>query len=321
MSEPDFGMDAMRQPQKPTLARRLRYAFDHTLSHGPSALILWLALATGLLVALAVGVTLLLGARAGNAGGAQLFWNYVFQALVPNPPGDLTSPWPFLVIMLLVSIAGLGVVSILIGLLSAIIQNRLETLRRGRIPIIESGHTVVLGWGDQAVDIVAGLVAANKARAEDRHRHPRRRGQGGDGRRDPATGQVYRQDKGGLPARGSIQHADLDLVSPQTSRSIIILPGHDAEQPDAMTLKTIMALTKAPNRRPEPYHIVAVLRRERNLEIAKLVGGDEVEVLLSGIAIARVIAQTCRQSGLAVVYEELLDPAGDQNLLSGRTRP
>jgi len=57
---------------------------------------------------------------------------------------------------------------------------------------------------------------------------------------------------------------------------------------------------------------VGVLRRERNLEIAKMIGGDEVQMVLSGRAIARVIAQTCRQVGLSIVYTELLDPAGDQ---------
>jgi hypothetical protein len=46
--------------------------------------------------------------------------------------------------------------------------------------------------------------------------------------------------------------------------------------------------------------------------VAKLVGGDEVELVLVGDLIARVTAQTCRQSGLSVVYTELLDFGGDE---------
>ena len=43
-----------------------------------------------------------------------------------------------------------------------------------------------------------------------------------------------------------------------------------------------------------------------------MVGGDEAELVLVGDLIARIIAQTCRQSGLSVVYTELLDFGGDE---------
>jgi ion channel POLLUX/CASTOR len=296
----------------PSLRQRLRYMFDNTLARGPAALIVWLAMATALLMAVAIGLVVVLGGVPKPGGLHDLTWNIVFQALVPNPPGDLSTPWQYTVVMLFVTVASLAMVSILIGLLSATIQSRVETLRRGRIPIIESGHTVILGWSDKVFDIVAGLAAANKGgrkatiavlgdadkvEMEDEIR-----------RRIPSMGTTRVVCRRGSP----MQHADLALVSPQTSKSIIVLPDDDPVQPDAATLKTILALTKAPNRRPEPYQIVGVLRHERNIQLARLAGGDEVEVVLTGNVIARVIAQTCRQVGLAVVYEELLDPTGDQ---------
>jgi voltage-gated potassium channel Kch len=295
-----------------SLSLRLRYALDNTLSHGPAALIVWLALATGVMIVLAVVLILAVGGTPKGSGLRDVLWNVAFQALVPNPPGDISTPWQYLVVMLLVTVASLAMVSILIGLLSATIQSRVETLRRGRIPIIASGHTVILGWSDQVFDIVAGLVAANK------HRRKVVIAILGEADKVEMEEEIRRRVKSMGPTRvvcrrGSpTQHADLDLVSPQTSKSIIILPGDDELMPDAATLKTILALTGAPNRRPEPYYIVGVLRRERNLEIAKMIGGDEVQMVLSGRAIARVIAQTCRQVGLSIVYTEFLDPSGDQ---------
>jgi voltage-gated potassium channel Kch len=304
--------DEGRQAGGPSLRLRLRFAFDNTLSRGPAALIVWLALATGVMIVLAVGLILAVGGTPKGSGLRDVLWNVAFQALVPNPPGDISTPWQYLVVMLLVTVASLAMVSILIGLLSATIQSRVETLRRGRIPIIASGHTVILGWSDQVFDIVSGLVAANKhhrksviailGEADKVEMEEEIR------RRVTSMGSTRVVCRRGSPT----QHADLDLVSPQTSRSIIILPGDDVLMPDAATLKTILALTGAPNRRPEPYYIVGVLRRERNLEIAKMIGGDEVQMVLSGRAIARVIAQTCRQVGLSIVYTEFLDPSGDQ---------
>ena len=43
------------------------------------------------------------------------------------------------------------------------------------------------------------------------------------------------------------------------------------------------------------------------MEAAELVGGDEAVLIQSSDVIARITAQTCRQSGLSVVYQELMD--------------
>ena len=57
---------------------------------------------------------------------------------------------------------------------------------------------------------------------------------------------------------------------------------------------------------------MAELRDPRNIQVARMIGKDEVELVLVGDLIARITAQTCRQPGLSVVYTELLDFAGDE---------
>ncbi|HRY61935.1 MAG TPA: hypothetical protein P5266_07005, partial [Candidatus Fermentibacter sp.] len=95
------------------------------------------------------------------------------------------------------------------------------------------------------------------------------------------------------------------------ARAIIILPP-EGENPDSSVIKSVLALVNNPGRRKEPYHIVGVLRDPDNLTVAEMVGGDEVQLILAGDMIARISAQTCRQSGLSVVYTELLDFGGDE---------
>lgn len=300
--------------KKPSFFQRLRYTFDNTLTYGPAALILWLVLATATLIVIAIALDIVIGGVSNEAGlgPREVIWNIVFQALVPNPPGNLDSPWQFLVVMFGVTVASLAMVSILIGLLSATIQSRIDTLRRGRSQVIESNHTVILGWSEQVFPIVSQLVIANvnqrqsaiailgdkdKIEMEEDLRQ-----------RIKSTGHTRVVCRRGSPT----QHADLDLVSPQTSKSIIVLADDDDELPDATTIKTILALVNASDRRPQPYQIVAVLRKASNLEIARLVGGAEAELVLSGDVIARLMAQTCRQPGLSTVYTELLDFEGDE---------
>ncbi|MEI7772644.1 MAG: hypothetical protein WCI67_21820 [Chloroflexales bacterium] len=299
---------------KHSLGQRLRYRFDSTLARGPAALVAWLAIATITLILGAFGLDLALGGISDQAGlgPREVLWNLIFQSLVPNPPGNFDSPFPFLVIMLLVTLMSLGMVSILIGLLSAGIQSRIERLRRGRSLIIEHNHTVILGWSTQIFIVVAELVAANtgqrratiailgdhdQVEMEDQIRH-----------RLGATGNTHVVCRRGSP----IEHADLDLVSPQTSRAVIILPDADQIDPDAETIKTILALTHAPDRRPEPYTIAAVLHSERHQSVAQMVGGTEVQLVLSSDVIARLIAQTCRQAGLSLVYSELMSFEGNE---------
>jgi voltage-gated potassium channel Kch len=74
----------------------------------------------------------------------------------------------------------------------------------------------------------------------------------------------------------------------------------------------MLAITNPPRRRAEPYHIVAELREPANMDVARLVGRGEAQLILAGDLISRIVAQTCRQSGLSIVYTDLLDFDGDE---------
>ena len=64
---------------------------------------------------------------------------------------------------------------------------------------------------------------------------------------------------------------DLNILSPNQSRSIIILgPSHD--KPDVSVIKSILAITNNPQRTKVKFHIVAEIKERNNLEVAKLAG-------------------------------------------------
>jgi ion channel POLLUX/CASTOR len=299
--------------KNPTFKEKIRYAFDNTLSRGTLALIAWLALVTATLIVVAVVVDLLIGgvSTKQDLGPVQVLWSFVFQALVPNPPGSLDSPWQFLAMMLLLTIGSLLLVSILIGILTAGIEGRLEHLRKGRSKVIETGHTIILGWSEQVFSIISELVIAN--------RNQRKSCIVILGDKDKVEMEDEIRQKVGHTGRtrvvcrsgNSIELADLDIVSPQTAKSIILV-SPDVDRPDAQVIKTMLALVNAPDRRPEPYHIVTAIRNPKNMDVARQVGKDEVKLVLGGDLIAHIIAQTCRQSGLSTVYTDLLDFSGSE---------
>jgi Trk K+ transport system NAD-binding subunit len=214
--------------------------------------------------------------------------------------------------MLFVTLGGVFVVSTLIGVLSNGIEEQMDRLRKGRSRVLESDHTVILGWSSQVFTIISELVEANKNRKSgaviailaDQDKIEME-----DAIRDrvPDTQNTKVICRSGNP----IDPGDIEIVSPHTARSIIVLP--QGKDPDSQVIKSVLALTNNPNRRAEPYHIVTQMRDPKSLEVLQMVGQkDLVQPISSNDLIARIVAQTSRQSGLSVVYTELMNFGGDE---------
>jgi voltage-gated potassium channel Kch len=291
---------------KPSLTDRLRYAFDNVMSKGTIALIGWLALVT---IFVTCAISLIATRIISEANFVEQFWSYLMLTLEADAMTE--SPWSLRLAGLTVTLTGVFVTSILVGLLATGIEAKIEDLRKGRSKVIETDHTVILGWSSQVFHIIPELVTANanqrrpcivilgdkdKVRMEDEIRD-----KVGD------TGSTRIVCRRGNP----MEMTDLGIVSLHTARSIIILAPEE-DDPDSSVIKTMLAITKSPQRRPEPYHIVAEIHDPKNLGAARIVGRDEAELVFTGELIARITAQTCRQSGLSVVYTELMDFAGDE---------
>ena len=63
---------------------------------------------------------------------------------------------------------------------------------------------------------------------------------------------------------------------------------------------------------PDSVTITAVISEEQNLDAARIAGGARVDALYFEKVISRIFAQTCRQAGLSLVYQELFDFEGDE---------
>jgi voltage-gated potassium channel Kch len=302
---------------RPTLHQRLQYAFDNLMSRGTPALVGGLAALSLIMVLLAAFVIRLGGTALAPEGSGtpmpflEAFWDSLMRTLDPGTMGG-DQGWGFRLVMLVVTVGGIFIVSALIGVLSSGLDQRLDQLQKGRSQVLESGHTVILGWSPQIFTILSELMIANenqtnarivilanqdKVEMEDEVRE-----------RVPQIGSTKIIVRSGNP----IDLTDLEIASPHSARSIIVLPP-DGDNPDTYVIKTVLAITNNPKRHPEPYHIVTQIHDQKNRDVVEMVGGnDRVQAVLSGDLIARVVAQTSRQSGLSVVYTELLNFGGDE---------
>jgi hypothetical protein len=168
--------------------------------------------------------------------------------------------------------------------------------------VIESGHTVILGWSNQIFTFLNELIEANsnhknacvvimspldKAEMDETIRHRIA---------DAKTTRIVTRN--GSP----LDLDDLKLLSLNAAHAIII-----NEKDDATVIKTLLAIVHTPRECAQAYNIVAVLREPKNIEVAKIITHDQAVLVKEDAIISRIIAQTCRQSGLSAVYTELFN--------------
>ena len=298
---------------KPTLSERVRYWFDGFMAKGTIALIGLLAVATALFILVISLIVLITGRGPGDdeAEFAETLWNSMLRTLDPGTMGGDQGPI-FRILMLIITIGGLIVVASLIGIISGAFDSKVEELRKGRSRVLETEHTLILGWSPKVYPIISELIIANESRGKtaivvlaDRDKVEME----DDIRaRIPKTGKTKIIARSGDP----MDLTDLELASPHTARSIIILAPDDSTDPDSVVVKTALALTNNPRRGEKKFHIVGEIKDPGYMEAARLVGRDEAHWVLSSELINRITVQSCRQSGLSVVYSELLDFDGDE---------
>jgi ion channel POLLUX/CASTOR len=292
------------------LRQRARYWFDNTMSRGTPALVGWLAVIA--LVLVACGSLLLWLVDPNRSGGA--FWQSLIHVLDPGTiTGDDTSDIRFVVVGFAITLGGVLIFTALIGVLTTGIDAKLTELRKGRSAVLETGHTVLLGWSDQVFTIIPELVEANsnqkkaciailadrdKVEMDDDIRA-----------RIGSTGTTRVVCRSGSP----IDPDQISLVSPQEARSVIILPTAEEDHDrDAHLVKMLLAVTRAREGVTSSCPIVGMVTEPANLTAARLAGGADAHVIDASDVASRLIVQTCLQSGLSVVYTDLLDFGGDE---------
>lgn len=299
---------------RPSFSERLRYWFDTWMARGTIALMGLLGLATAALVVVLGTLAWVFHAYPDDAAEGDLFdiwWGGLMRTLDPGTMGA-DSGWGFRAFMLAITIGGLVIVASLIGIVSGAFDDKIAELRKGRSRVLESDHTLILGWSNKVHSIVHELAIANESKrgakvvvlaAKDKIQ----------------MDEEIKAESGNLGGTKVICRSgdpknltDLVLGSPQWARSIILLAPQDSTDPDIDVIKTALALTNNPARPAGKYHIVAELSDPVNLEVARLVGRDEVHWVLGSEVIGRITVQSCHQSGLSVVYSELLDFDGDE---------
>ncbi|MEG1550581.1 MAG: hypothetical protein RR395_09175, partial [Ruthenibacterium sp.] len=244
----------------------------------------------------------------GSLGNS--IWQNLMHAIDAGTLAGLSteSGVPFIALMTITTICGIFITSMLIGVINSGLESKFENLRRGNSKVIESDHTVILGFDDRIYKTISELVIANENR-----KNPRIVVLGNLDKQvmDEAIRDYIPVMKNTVVIcrGGSTSDAvALERCSLESCRSVIV-----NEENDAKTIRTILAATNYLKNYPEnTAHITAVVREESNVDVARLAGEGRAEVLYFSDAMSRIVAHTCRQPGLSCVYTELFAFEGNE---------
>ncbi len=302
-----------KHSKKPSIKEALHYSVDNYLAKGSQALFLSLLLT--FLIALACIATLRIGMaylypEAGDT--LKQIWTAFLELTAPgNMNQDSKSPLAFKAAAIVAGLTGVVIFSTLIATLTTALNSMIADLKQGHSRVLESGHTLIVGWNQRVTEILRELVEANESEDDpvvvimsemdkpwmDEYLRANFRNKGN-------TRIVTRH---GNPASPS----NLKHVSVADAKSVIVLANCDdnasmKEQvaSDARGIKIVLALeTSAPE---ADFPIITELFLARNREVVKSVVPGRAKVIDSEEILAKVMVQTSRTSGLSVVYSELL---------------
>jgi ion channel POLLUX/CASTOR len=250
-----------------------------------------------------------------------VFENIYISFLQMSDPGnmalDMNASLLIKAVGILAGIAGMVMFSALIALITTALDQKINSLKKGHSKVIEDGHTLILGWNEQRViEILRELIEANESEP------------------DPAVVILSEKDKEDMDdylgvnlidrkntriitRSGSVSSmVNLEIVSVSTCKSVIALASShegatEAEKTasDAKVIKTILAVVAFCSSQKK-LNVVAEVFNPRNRRILEDISPQAITTIDTRDILAKILVQTSRSTGLAMVYSEILSFKG-----------
>ncbi len=308
----------MSANNKHSLASRASYWFDNKMAEGLWPKVRLLLVVTALFVLIVGGLAAVIAASTQSEAPSpeEAFVKILMYAL--GKGGALTLKGEgfsilYFLLMLITILYCMFLSAILIGLINNALRSKVEELGKGQSNVLESGHTLILGFNEATFVLINELIESDRNQpkpqtlvilgtADRSVMVDKIHKQFGAAREHPKTRIICRT---GSP----YNFADLSRCSIQTSRVVIVSSDTDFE-----TIKTIMAchhLLKDCGAEEGPY-FVAVVHGEENIEEIRIIaqgktGRSRLEMLSLNDVLARIMVHTSRQPGLSDVFTELFN--------------
>ena len=313
----------MSTNKKHPFGMRLRYAVDNFMSRGSSSIFLALLalFLIGFLVMVMVrGIANAIVPDETLSSWAEIPWRVyvaVMEGSAAETDGD--SNWLAKLTSILAVMVGLILFSSMVAFITSVFEAKLDELRRGRSLVLESEHTLILGFGDRILEVIRELIEANESEPdasivilaendkEEMDNVIR------DNISDFATTRV-------ITRSGVVTNINnLKKVMAENAKSVIIMnsaaswrPEKEKNLADALVLKSIMSIIAVCDGETHPP-IVCEIHSDRDRDLAENISIGTVKALNEVSVLSRMIAQLAlSRNGLSIVYSDMVGFDGNE---------
>ena len=289
-----------------SIKERFSYWFDNKMAKGSLGFIRILIIISVILAMFMGGLIILF--RFNEKGEvASVYWDSMANLINASMPyfGD-GSPG-YLVMMSIVAVAGLLFTSVLIGIITSAIEEKIDSLKKGNSSVVERNHIVVLGFSSGEYTLLNQLIlAAGRKRTCIVIAN--------DAERDVMEQEIFENIE--LPRNVRIVCRTVDITDPvsiekcsvETCKAIIVSPTDDIK-----TLKAVLAVSVLLEEKKVPEtSISAIISREDYRYPPSLAQAHHISTLPTDRIIAKMIAHSCTQTGLSGAFRELFSFNGSE---------
>ena len=276
------------------------------MSKGSLELIKLLTIVT-FFVILLVGFILLISGLSEEEGVLPAFWDSFSTIINAWMPSSDEGGIGYLILMAVAALIGLLVTSVLIGIISSGIEEKIISLRRGNSRVLEKGHIVVIGFYPGEYTLLQQLVLAAGS-------EPCCIVVAGEMERDEM--EQYIRDNIDIPKNVRIICRMADIFDPMTlercslseCRSVIISPTDDER-----TVKALLSVSQIVNRSgKEDVRVGAIVSRKEYSIPPTVARKHNVTSLQTDETLAKIVAHSCTQPGLSATFREIFNFEGSE---------
>ncbi|MBP5294269.1 MAG: hypothetical protein J6Y95_00965 [Lachnospiraceae bacterium] len=288
------------------LRDRFRYWFDNRMTKGSLGFIRVLIIASILLALLIAGLIILFHF---NEEGevASVFWDSIATVINAWMPSFEDGSPGYVILMAITAIAGVLFTSVLIGIITSAIEEKIDNLKRGNSLVLEKDHIVVLGFNPGEYTLLEQLILASGGKpdcivvAEDMDREEMEQA-------IEENLEIPKNFRIVCRTADITDPAALEKCSVETSRTIIVNPTDDMR-----TIKAVLAVSTLLDEKGVPeISVNAIISKEHFRIPPSIAETNHISTLQTESIMAKMIAHSCTQTGLSDTFKELFNFEGSE---------
>jgi len=304
--------------------KNLRYKYEYILSRGTVyqiSILIVLVVVFNLMVSILLKHASYLPVELRSKSVINIYWYGLLRILDGGTISADSGSWKFLLIMLLLTMGGMVMLSMLISVLTSGMEQMLQYIKRGRSPVVEKNHIVILGWSTKIFTIINELITGNRLSGNKKKICITILAQKDKTEMEDLINDHCKNTKYARIICRSGSPIILDYIKNLSIEKafVVLVLSRECFDPDTYSIKTLLALRQLFKKFEKvPDHICSEIKNVENEQIFnQLYENLDKQISLIPVncdqIISRLLVQTSLQPGLSKIYEELLTFDPDDN--------